>query len=124
MGNDYYKFISEAKRILKKGGQLLIAEVSLVFECLSNHPIPFFRPSPNYRTVTDKNLEQVKSRFVGDGLSLFRSAMAESNFEKTLFDESNSHFILLFYRKATKANCTFVSDQKWPNLKVCTYKKR
>ena len=70
------------------------------------------------------NSEQVKSRFVGDGLSSFLSAMAESDFERTLYDESNSHFILLFYRKAKRADHAFAPDQKWPSLKVCTYKKR
>ena len=46
MGNDYYKFLSEAKRILKKNGQLLIAEVSWFSSACRNHPI---LSSPNCR---------------------------------------------------------------------------
>ncbi|KAL6778998.1 hypothetical protein ACKKBF_B19210 [Auxenochlorella protothecoides x Auxenochlorella symbiontica] len=101
MGTDYPAFLREAVRILKPGGILWIAEVQSRFMQESGQ---------------------------GSILEPFIAAVEGLGTELKFRDEKNPYFLLLRFKKKSKAAVADVEldedEAAWPTLRACQYKKR
>ncbi|XP_078172264.1 S-adenosyl-L-methionine-dependent methyltransferases superfamily protein [Carex rostrata] len=94
MGTNYPSYITEATRVLKTGGWLLIAEVKSRFD-------------PN-----NGGADPVE----------FSEAIKDLGFSLVSQDMKNKMFILFYFRKKEKS--ASARNINWPELKACIYKRR
>eukprot|EP00897_Mesotaenium_endlicherianum_P003464 jgi/Mesen1/3145/ME000184S02210 len=94
MGTDYQAYVTEAHRVLKAGGWLLIAEVRSRFDPANGGADP--------------------GRFV--------KALTLLGFKLRSQDESNKMFLMFYFQKIKDALSE--STISWPELKPCLYKRR
>jgi ribosomal RNA-processing protein 8 len=95
MGTDYCNFLAEAKRVLKCGGYLWIAEVRSRF-------VPKGGSNEDY--------------------DAFTKAVTMLGFKLVEQDISNRMFVVWLFRK--KAVVHDANEISWPVLKACIYKRR
>ncbi|KAJ3697006.1 hypothetical protein LUZ61_000711 [Rhynchospora tenuis] len=94
MGTNYPSYITEANRVLKPGGWLLIAEVKSRF-------------NPNNGGADPEK---------------FSEAVKNLGFSLASKDMNNKMFILFYFRK--KERSVSDRNISWPELKPCIYKRR
>ncbi|KAJ4756339.1 S-adenosyl-L-methionine-dependent methyltransferases superfamily protein [Rhynchospora pubera] len=94
MGTNYPSYITEANRVLKPGGWLLIAEVKSRFD-------------PNNGGADPEK---------------FSEAVKNLGFSLVSKDMNNKMFILFYFRK--KERSVSDRNISWPELKPCIYKRR
>ena len=95
MGTDYFTFLTEARRVLKHGGLLLIAEVSSRFNKSANQSSGAAEPSPS---SLSSQVEALVGRLAAqhrDGVGQFTQALADVGFLPWGVDDSNTHFITM-----------------------------
>jgi ribosomal RNA-processing protein 8 len=112
MGVDYIEYLREARRILRVGGALFVAEVRSRFEAESR-----WEPTP--RSELDE-AQQKPAVPVGSGVKAFRSAVESLGFEVAEEDATNQMFIRWTFRKTENSKKKVAA----PELRACQYKKR
>ena len=107
MGTDYGSFLVEARRVLKPGGWLWIAEVRSRFAAAGGGG--------------------GGSGGGGDDFKPFVKALKQLGFKLVSQDASNRMFVTMVLRKADGKGGDDAVDTgaiKWPPLRACVYKKR
>ncbi|KAK4783233.1 hypothetical protein SAY86_007607 [Trapa natans] len=95
MGINYPSYLTEAHRILKPAGWLLIAEVK----------------------------SRLDPKTGGADPDRFIKAVCELGFKSEVKDYSNKMFVLLYFKKKEKSS-SMKREIQWPELKACLYKRR
>ncbi|KAK4754874.1 hypothetical protein SAY87_008631 [Trapa incisa] len=95
MGINYPSYLTEAHRVLKPGGWLLIAEVK----------------------------SRLDPKTGGADPDRFIKAVLELGFKSEAKDYSNKMFVLLYFKKKDKSSSK-MREIQWPELKPCLYKRR
>jgi ribosomal RNA-processing protein 8 len=127
MGTDFESFLVEARRVLKRGGKLIIAEVKSRFAGEAAHA----RDRDRDRQGNDQHLDvrRTEQSMLG-GIASFVARLAELGFALELKDTSNTMFALFAFVKqhlkpaAEEALRRREPQQRETLLKSCKYKKR
>lgn len=142
MGTNYGDFMAEARRIVRPGGHVLVAEVASRFD--AQDPAAFKRAVVQMGFVADEahpfaavaKSERNVARDGGLGRKAKKSGKKKGKrggAKGTVFDSvagsaamSNSAFFLRFAFKSTKSKLRAVTkpSKGMPVLKTCVYKKR
>jgi hypothetical protein len=125
MGIDYHKFIIESHRVLKVGGQLLIAEVESRF-CYKSVPSSASNNGRSSKKNT-KHTDNNTSDILRNGCNAFISMVEQLGFKLIKEYPKSSYFVLFKFEKIEEKNKNKTINIKhfkpFP-LKACIYKRR
>jgi ribosomal RNA-processing protein 8 len=108
MGTNLCDFLSEAFRVLKPGGELIVAEVKSRFVI---------------RGASSSSDEKKEDSDDAEGIRTFVKAMKKMHFKLLKKHASNKMFVLFRFRRTKKTSVKIPTVFEW-NFKPCLYKKR
>jgi len=142
MGTNFWDFIKEADRVLKTGGRLLISEVKSRFQDVGKSNSNQSRSTSGktlgkrkreeYDESSEKNRDE-DERNSTSALEEFIYNIEQLGYSVDKVDDSNSHFILAYFRKTRMQSMSQSKDRKEKDkqqaiqvltMKPCVYKKR